>query len=161
MTNFEHYKKEILNITDRGYNVAVVNNEPTACGYVQHCEECQLENKSEKWRCHLNRMKWLCEENVEQPKKPKLTKKERQFCELVETGWIARNKTGDLYFYEPHEDKPYKLNSADTTIWRHDAMICFLSDEECDLFHVPFSFITWDDEEPWSIEDLLKLEVEE
>ena len=150
MTNFEHYKKEILNITDRGYNVAVVDNEPTACGYVQHCEECQLENKTEKWRCHLNRMKWLCEEHVEQPKKPKLTKKERQFCELVETGWIARSKNGCLNLFSK---RPTKLTN------------CWFSNynpfSDLTLFNFGFSFITWDDAEPWSIEDLLKLEVEE
>jgi hypothetical protein len=150
MTNFEHYKEEILNITDRGYNVAVVDNKPVSCGELQYCEECQLANADEKWRCHLDRMKWLYEEYEDQIEQPKLTKKERQFCELVETGCIARCKNGDLYIFSA---RPTKL----TNCWFSN----YKAYSNITLFNVPFSFITWDDAEPWSIEDLLKLEVEE
>lgn len=62
MTNFEHYKEEILEITNKGYNVAVVDNKPVSCGDIQYCTSCQLVNPNAKWHCHLNRMKWLYEE---------------------------------------------------------------------------------------------------
>lgn len=161
MKNFEYYQEEIKNITKRGYGVAVVDNKPVACGDIQNCKNCQLANVDAKWRCHLNRMEWLYEEHVEQPKKPKLTKKERLFCELVETGHIARTKNGHLYFYESHITKPYKIDNPNTNIWRHDAQSYFLSDESSNLFNLTFDFIKWEDEEPWSVKDLLKLESEE
>lgn len=62
MTNFEHYKEEILEITNRGYNVAVVDNKPVSCGDIQYCTSCQLVNPHAKWFCSLNRIKWLYEE---------------------------------------------------------------------------------------------------
>jgi hypothetical protein len=159
MTNFEHYKKEILNITNRGYNVAVVDNEPTACGFVQNCRGCQLANADAKWRCHLNRMEWLYEEYIEPPKQPKLTKKERQFCELVETGWICRTRIGILV-YRLEDNKPSKDYTRG--IWYGDNIRSKVMINVHEMFpSINFSLITWDDEEPWRIEDLLKLEVEE
>ena len=155
MTNFEYFKDIILKITNRGEHLAIVDGKPVACESFNDCRDCcQLDMAN----CQIDRMKWLYAEHIE---KPRLTKKERQFCELVESGWIARNKNGDLYFYEPYIEPPYKLDKADSTIWRHDAMMYFLSDENSDLFHIQFTFIKWGDTEPWSIEDLLKLEVEE
>ena len=154
MTNFEYYKDEIATIINNGDTPMLYNGKIGSCN---ECD-CSLGGKCDLYDepdCSAAFLKWLYAEHME---KPKLTKKERQFCELVETGWIARNKNGDLYFYEPHTDKPYKLDRADSTIWRHYAMMYFLSDAESDLFHIPFAFIKWEDEEPWRIEDLLKLE---
>lgn len=81
--------------------------------------------------------------------KPKLTKRERTLCELIGFGRIARDEGGALYWYE---DKPWKANG----MWH-----CI---DECitlEVFDTPFMFIEWEDDEPWEVEDLLKLEVEE
>ena len=148
MTNFEYYKKEILEITNKGYDVAVINNKPVSCESLEYCTECQLKNHR---GCYLNLTKWFCAEHIEQPK---LTKKERHFCELVETGWIARDVDESLYYFEeePARDKKRK-------VWDE---VPFSKVIEIDQFDdCDFDFITCEDREPWSIEDLLKLEVEE
>lgn len=86
-----------------------------------------------------------------EPQKPKLTKRERAFCELFKTGWITRDAFSDLEWYEL---KLYKIKSC----WELGEGDCF------DMMFIPyinemFKFITWEDEEPWAVEDLLKLEV--
>lgn len=48
--------------------------------------------------CSVKRLiKWLAEEYVEPVK---LNKKERLFCELVETGYVARDSNNRLYWYK-------------------------------------------------------------
>lgn len=143
MTNFEYYKEEILEIINKGNSLGVCKNKPVNCNSIE-CSECVSSDGS---GCDRGVYKWLYAEHKEQPK---LTKKERQFCELVETGWIARSKNGCLNLFSK---RPTKLTN------------CWFSNynpfSDLTLFNFGFSFITWDDEEPWSIEDLLKLEVEE
>lgn len=85
--------------------------------------------------------------------KVKLTKGERAFCELIGSGYIVRDKNCDLTW---HEKKPKK--SMDCGVWyQFDGKHIDL-----ELFNeIPFMFITWEDEEPWAVEALLMLEVEE
>ena len=157
MTNFEYYKEEILDISKRGASLGMF----TEAGKVKVCEcnqtscnECGFHTPGRVDNCSANRMKWLYEEHIEPPKQPKLTKKERQFCELVERGWIARDSDERLYYFkeEPAKNARHKR-------WEH---VPFSKVIEIDQFDdCYFYFITWDDAEPWSIEDLLKLEVEE
>ena len=145
MTNFEYYKETILEITNKGIDFGLFHNKPIACPEVG-CDKCSLKEEN----CSREVFKWLYAEYEEHVEQPKLTKKERQFCELVETGWFARCKNGDLCIYS---EKPTKL----TNCWFSN----YKTYSNITLFNLPFTFITWEDEEPWSIEDLLKLEVEE
>ena len=83
----------------------------------------------------------------EQKKKaPKLTLEESAFCEIMGNGFIARDKSGYLYCSWL---KPTKLSDR----WDFHANYRSLSSAY-------FPFIKWDDEEPWSIKDLLNLEVD-
>lgn len=141
MTNFEYYKKEILEITNNGDNVAVRDDKPIACESLEYCTECEIKYGD----CQFARTKWFCAEHIEQPK---LTKKERQFCELVETGFLTRNEIDGLNFYDFEKQEKYR---GDYWSWNNIDK----------WFNISFPFIKWEDEEPWSIEDLLKLEVEE
>ena len=143
MTNFEYYKEEILNIINDGNSLGVCKGKPVKCTSIE-CSECI---SSDEQGCDKGIYPWLYAEHKEQPK---LTKKERQFCELVETGWISRCKNGNLCIYSR---KPTKL----TNCWFSN----YDNYADLTLFKLDFSFITWDDAEPWSVEDLLKLEVEE
>ncbi len=157
MTNFEYYKEEILELANKSYPPMLNKGKIELCdGYdCSDCKNCEFDN--DEIGCIPYMLKWLYAEHKEQPK---LTKKERQFCELLETGWIARDKNGVIHV---RDYKPVKMN----TYWTSRESIhswnlignCFVINKE--LFNTPFSFITWDDAEPWSIEDLLKLEVEE
>lgn len=159
MTNFEYYKDEILEITNKGNAFGLYKSKPISCIDVK-CVNCDFSSsKKHNNPCSVNRMKWLYEEYVKPPKQPKLTKKERQLCELVETGWITRDESGCLNYYikKPEKRDQYKygywvVNSDDDKKYNNNISSCL---------NTPFSFITWDDAEPWSIEDLLKLEVEE
>lgn len=144
MTNYEYFKDEILNVCERTKGSFAISNSTgriVGCRGLW-CSECKF---GESRACGRDKMKWLYAEHIE---KPKLTKKERQFCELVETGCLCRDEDGALYHYiQPVT----KLN----LIWKG------YSDIHIDK-RFPgcnFSFITWDDKEPWSVEELLKLEV--
>ena len=82
---------------------------------------------------------------------PKLTAEERTFCEAIaypQNKYIARDKDGDLFFFN---DTPIRNESE------------WVSEHFYATFKIAksnFPFIKWEDE-PWSIEDLLELEVQE
>ena len=78
---------------------------------------------------------------------PTLTRRERAFCEYMCGGYIARDMSGDLCWYRY---KPEKFENFWSTPEDFDQ-----------VEYADFAFIKWEDKEPWSVEDLLKLEVEE
>lgn len=142
MTNFEKYKDEILGIS-RTQAIAINKrrNAPEKCSY-SVCSECLLH---EGTYCNQKAIfQWLYSEYQEPT--PKLTKKERIFCEIVRHGYIARDKDKRLYLYGCQPS----LRSSE---WAGERWI--------DLDRNSFPFITWESNKDWSIEDLLKLEVEE
>ena len=81
-----------------------------------------------------------------------LTKRERAFCEAVQTGWIARDANELSYF----ETEPIRREG----FWD-------VVDEIEPYYELPtvisrmFPFIKFGDEKPWAVSDLLKLEVME
>lgn len=85
----------------------------------------------------------------DQPKAPKLTKRERVFCEFVEKGYIARDENGNLIYYATKPEKGAYIHE-----WFSSGTFMRLKKEF-------FEFITWEDDKPWAVADLLKLEVEE
>lgn len=154
MTNFEFYKDDIKAV---GYDFAIV----ARSGKFAYClDEDELENGCADCAftkmygpCDKLKIKWLYEEHEEQPK---LTKNERKLCEILNECYIARNVSGDLIAYEK---RPIRVDNCwwkavSGIWWRLD--ITFGRFKDCN-----FSFIKWEDEEPWSVEDLLKLEVAE
>ena len=146
MTNFEKYKDEILGIS-RTQAIAINKrrNAPEKCSY-SVCSECLLH---EGTYCNQKAIfQWLYSEYQEPA--PKLTKAERGFCEIVETGYIARDLVNNSISY--YSAKPYI--DSHNYFWNSPYTSIELSPEY-------FSFIKWEDKKPWSIEDLLKLEVEE
>lgn len=151
MTNFEYHKDEILEATKNGsgFGIKQDSGRIVSCSNTQ-CSDCRFSG----WQCTSERVRWGYEKHVE---KPKLTKKERMFCELVGTGWIARDRDGSLFWYLY---KPHKSDS----IWKVDADnyndIMRFKDVFMRRANCRFSFIIWIDKEPWSVEDLLKLEYE-
>lgn len=163
MTNFEHYKKEIFELLNsNNVGIAISNNtmKPEECtGF--DCDKCYL--STSKNGCSKALVRWLYEEYVEPPKQPKLTKKERQFCELVETGWITRGKYRELEYRNRKPKRSDMIYNKNCYFWKFDNnsgdTLYAKINMETAFPHLTFSFITWDDE-PWSIEDLLKLEVE-
>ena len=141
MTNFEFWKDTLAEIVKTGDDIAIVKGKPRQCTGI-NCNECERNNMC----VEADLIKWLLSEHIE---KPKLTKKERMFCELVETGWIARDADRRIWIFLK---KPPKSDFGWSEIGH--SMSHIFKDVN------PFSFIKREDEEPWSVEDLLKLEVE-
>lgn len=161
MTNYEFYKEEIemryrnveaFALTKQG---CIVN-----CGSI-NCQACMFScytNPATRGlSCGDRKMMWAVHEHVE---KPKLTKQERKFCELFESKdvWIAKDKSGALYLYDK---KPHKGKELYDEIWEANYYGNTMDGIVFKLAEMKFEFIKWEDEEPWSIEELLKLEVEE
>lgn len=145
MTNFEKYREEILKITQNGDHFGVPKKAqvPIVCTSMS-CVDCLFGGY-----CQPKKIMWLYEEAVEPA--PKLTVKERGFCEIVEHGHIARDKDGSLYFYLM---RPFK-DDEDDDEWNN------AYGEYYNLNSKAFTFITWKSNKEWSIEELLQLEVEE
>ena len=143
-TNFEFYKDEILTKVSPLYNTKCIFNSFNLALGEKFGKECNCTSGV----CAdsvQELIEWLYAEHIEQPK---LTKRERAFCEAVQTGWIARNPNGLFWF----RDEPKRAVSI---IWNSDKY------KNISDFEIGFEFIKCADEKPWAVEDLLKLEVEE
>lgn len=144
MTNFEFWKDEILRICREYESIpAIVKGRPIPCSDVK-CDNCDIYAA-----CAINIIEWLYDEHVE---KINLTKRERAFCELIEKGWVGRDPDGSLHWYE---SKPEKFRER----WVLNIGISSILNLK--TLNLDFEFIKWEDKEPWSVEDLLKLEVRE
>lgn len=75
---------------------------------------------------------------------PKLTSREWHFLNYVQTGWIAMDSSEMPWYYT---DRPVKRANA----WAS------ATGESTKLPGNMFEFMEWEDSEPWSVEDLLKL----
>ena len=87
---------------------------------------------------------------------PKLTENEKKFLDILNPNfrYIARDKDGTAYVF-PASEKPTK----DTAFNAWCGVKFHRIDPE--MFNGMFSMIKWEDEEPWIIDDLRKLEVTE
>ena len=145
MTNYEKYRDQLIEMLAEGDELGLRNGEIVRCEKI-NCNGCEFSSANTKRPCWISRKIWLNAECIE---KPKLTQREWHLCKAIETGWIARDNNGKLYRFE---GKPSKNDE----IWFHRGIVLLLR-----VIPNGFAFIRWQDEEPWSVEDLLKLEVEE
>ena len=89
---------------------------------------------------------YTCKELLwERKEKPKLTEDEKAILSNIDkcVKYIARNMDGSLLVYE---DKPVKAREH----WDCEFQVYYFP------FDLLFQFIKWEDEEPYSIEELLK-----
>lgn len=150
MTNYEKYEQEIKEIILKGGGIACVGGTPAMCQDTK-CGECDFNSSCRA--CFNERKNWL---NAEYKEPITLTEREHAFCVAVGRGWIARDKNGALYIYT---DKPRRNNSVDG--W------CLPTENNWNKIYgisnkfIPeFNLIQWSDE-PYSIEELLKMPVKE
>lgn len=132
MTNFEFYADEIMAVK---YDFAITKNGSlTYCGTIS-CNKCEFYGGDS---CTQVKIEWLYEEHKEQPK---LTQNEHKLCEILNAGYLSR---------DIHETLVWASNESleQWAVYTHPL-------NDCD-----FSFIKNGDE-PWSVEDLLNLEVME
>lgn len=154
MTNFEFYKDDIYVCSVvRGKQFALVDDKIFPCDLVV-CQDCKF--TCYRTGCTAKKFEWLYQEYVV---KPTLSKIERLFCELAECGYIARDEDGALMWYLNKPLKNMKTYEWDPDSQRpEDRARCHVAAAPC-MSDDNFPFINWEDEEPWAVEDLLKLEV--
>ena len=104
--------------------------------------------------CFDRLREWSESEYVE---KPTITSKEKMFLDLIVAKWkyLARGEDKNLYVFDSLPSKGY-----DGWCLENISMCdyCYISKKP---FGGMFDFIKWENEKPWSIEDLKKLEVKD
>ena len=155
MKNREKFAKEILDIACKGDTIAVTEDNKVVCCMDINCEQC-LFHKGDDYGGYCDdteRIRWVESEYVE---KPKITSREKNLLDsiLPSCKYIARDINNYLYIYYNKPRRNYMNES-----WITDNTNYFYVSR--DMYGNMFDFIKWEDEEPWSIEDLKKLEVKD
>lgn len=147
MTNKEKYAKELLNVACAGNRIAIDKRTMQIRGCANlPCMYCLF--KFNGIKCDTKLAEWAESEYIEPVK---ISKRDRAFldCLKEEYKFFARDKNGMLFVYEA---QPRKLEKY----WYLSNYGC-LGLNRC--LNVDFPMIKWEDDEPWLIEDLKKLEV--
>lgn len=159
MNNFEFHKDAIEELFREKITFAVTeNNVITTCRI--GCSNCIFSTMNNPHTvglsCGDRKMMWALQEYVE---KPKLTKQERKFCELLEGKdcWFARDLNKELCLFV---NKPRREDGEDMW-WANTTGVAIMVGDDFVVFEIEMSFIKWEDEEPWSVDELLKLDVVE
>lgn len=146
MKNREKYAEEILDVACTGERVAIDKRtmQIRSCTGLS-CGNCLFIGYAS---CDTKLAEWAESEYIEPAK---ISKKDRAFLDYLkeEYKFIARDKNGMLFAYEA---QPRKLEKY----W-YLSNYCCLGLNRC--LNVEFPMIKWEDDEPWLIEDLKKLEV--
>ncbi len=148
MKNKEKFAKEIVEIVFDGSDIAVdkATGEPVHCENIG-CPDCMFNGKI----CSTALKEWAESEYIE---KPVISKKDRGYLRYLipKLKYIARDRGGSLRAFSGKPDKKedmweigYLFGACNLT-YGHD---------------LDFPMVKWEDEEPWLIEDLKKLEVVE
>lgn len=140
MKNWEKYEKTLKELGFEDF--AISNGNVRICANIS-CADCRFNIGA----CGDEKIRWLYYE----ANRPKITKKARKFLEFIECGCIARDKNGEIFWFESESlyrcDNHWTVNGGK---FRNLSAMCVEKE---------FDFITWDSE-PWNVEELLKLEVE-
>lgn len=156
MKNREKFAKEILDIACCGRSMAVTKDNEVVCCDNINCESCMfdmVEHIGRSQVCRDQLREWSESEYVE---KPTITSREKNFLDalLSDCKYIARDSNNNLYIYY---NKP-RRNSMNESWTIDDGNYFYVSRN---MYGNMFNLIKWEDKEPWSIEDLKKLEVKD
>lgn len=146
MKNKERYAKEIVDVACGGGNIAVTKEgeRVVRCRDID-CSECLFVICN----CENEIKEWAESEYIE---KPKISKKDKVFLDyLKDYKCVARDGDGKLYAYT---FIPKKILSCAS--WGVDG-----DSKNISKLSIDFPMVKWEDEEPWFIGDLKKLEVVE
>ena len=149
MKNKEKYAKEIVDaVTGGGYGFGFnkSSGEIRRCNEIS-CVECLFCESHGADECNKMKKEWAESEYIE---KPVISKKDRMFLEYLgkELKYIVRSKSDNLMAFQ---------NSAEK---REDGWaIGFGALKSLQKLNIDFPMVKWEDDEPWLIEDLKKLEV--
>lgn len=156
MKNREKFAKEIVDIACSGRSMAVTKDNEVVCCDNINCESCMfdmVEHIGRSQVCLDQLREWSESEYVE---KPTITSRERNFLDalLSDCKYIARDFNNDLYIYY---NKP-RRNSMNESWTTDDSNYFYVSRN---MYGNMFNLIKWENEKPWNIEDLKKLEVKD
>lgn len=142
-TNFEFYKDAILGYVEEYASFpAFVNGKLVTC-VSGDCQQCIFRSPN----CFAKRVEWLYAEHIEPPK---LTKRERAFCEAMQMGWIAYSTNHAVF--STNKPRICETEKREYLIFGHSG----------NAFVIPYDMFGWiKKNEFFSIEDLLKLDVME
>lgn len=152
MKNREKFAKEILDIACKGDSFSVTKSgKITFCDRFK-CDMCKFNDSTGEKSCRTKRYEWSESEYVE---KPTITSREKNFLDalLPNFKYIARDSINDnlyIYYNKPRRNSMKKSWVADNSNYFYVSR---------DMYGNMFDFIKWENEGPWSIEDLKKLEV--
>lgn len=147
MKNKEKFEKEILELACDGKRIAIdrQTGEFRSC-YETPCREC-LFHSSNTEQCKEKVREWAEAEYVELPV---ISKRDREFLEYLgeNAKWMTKESVSGIsvWLTKPKKDKSISA-------WT-DGMYNCLSE-----FNIDFPMVKLEDDEPWLIEDLKKLEV--
>lgn len=155
MINGEFYKDKLEYIDEMEKSVAIKNNKPELCQAIG-CIEC-VRYTGNIDCSDLAFVKWYNSEYI--PPKPKLTKRQRAFCECIGFGWFVRQPTDSIYIFNKRPVIKIRESCDEKRYCKAE------NDNKSPLYlstdYLPdFPFITNEDD-PISIEEMLTWEVEE
>lgn len=154
MKNREKFAKEILDIACNGATIAVTKDNKVVCCRDINCEQCLFYKRYDYvgYCDDTDRIRWAESEYVA---KPTITSREKKFLDVLlpELKYIARDSNNSLYVYPI---KPIRFGAY----WMVKNDYYFYKIAK-DMYGDMFDFIKLEDEKPWSIEDLKKLEVKD
>lgn len=156
MKNREKFAKEILDIACKGGTIAVTKDNKVVCCDDIACEQCLFNIYDNECSCDDNDIeRWAESEYVEEPKYT-ITSREQKFLDTLVPNckYIARDGNDRLYIYGK---KPIREDKSESWVPDNSNYYCVTRD----IFGNMFDFIKFEDEKPWSIEGLKKLEVRE
>lgn len=147
MKNKERYAKEIIEIACSGNSIAVTKE----FGHIESCantfcNECLFcaDNCKERVR------EWAESEYIE---KPVISKKDREFLDYLKESakWMTRESNSGISVWMTEEPKKNKS----INMWVGGIYNCL------SMFNIDFPMVKLEDNKPWRIDDLKKLEVVE
>lgn len=145
MKNKEKHAKEILELACDGNRIAIIRQtgEFRSC-YETPCRECLFHSNTVQ--CKEKAREWAESEYVE---RPVTSKRDREFLEYLgeNAKWMTKESGSGIsvWLTKPKKDKSISA-------WT-DGMYNCLSE-----FNIDFPMVKLEDDEPWLIEDLKKLE---
>lgn len=153
MKNKERFAKEIAELACNEPNIAVskATGNPIDCNIIK-CDCCALYKGGiyNDDTCCGALKKWAESEYIE---KTVISKKDRAFLDCLKNRWkyMARDGLSDAVYVFSEIPKKDEFGYSYTGEVRRASTD----------FNVDFPMVKWEDEEPWLIEDLKKLEVVE
>ena len=151
MKNKEKFSKEIVELACNGNKIAIVRQTGElrpCCGI--SCRECLFRVGTA--RCEEKTREWAESEYIG---KPVISKRDREFLEYIDSGYkhVPRDANGRLDVWC---DKP----SKGLAMWL-SCDVDLVNDNSFGIFGftIDFPMVKWEDDKPWLIEDLKKLEV--